>query len=453
MLDRIKRFWANRPTWQKFLIIPAVIIAGIILLKIVFLILAFLLFGGSSDEIRYTLPGFLGYAMILALLVGGVVSGEKDNKASVILALATTGVLFFFFTPIVTRWIGAVVDVIPAPLVAGVFLIGLAILAKKMLDTQKMATVLFIGGTVFIVLSIVPLVLPSGLKQSFLSASSNLPVQKISGTLITFGLIKSVLVGACLLFWIKSPSSVTRLLIAGLLIVGIYRYSDSAFNSFLASHHTTQKAIETQRTVGRNTLRRFIDRVTAGDRRSEVLSHKKIAKTGVFYIPKEASLCKDITGGVCMPATGITLVNDFTKVFIIEGGTKTVGNYSWELVALGSPASKQRAYVFAGDLVENIAEAKTQKTAELKKAGWVEVSVSEPDADGFSSVTIPTDKVGKKIVNFRSCLYTQTRSNGVPSQVWAPRKLMSFSTPIKKWFVDVKFVDVPPDGKCLAKFQ
>ncbi len=89
----------------------------------------------------------------------------------------------------------------------------------------------------------------------------------------------------------------------------------------------------------------------------------------------------------------------------------------------------------------------------LIRAGWVTILVSKPDSQGFSSVAIPKEMIGKKIVIFRSCSYTQTRSNGVESQIWTPRTSMYFSTPIKEWFVDVKFEKVPADGKCWAKFQ
>ncbi len=413
MFTIIAALWSTHKSWTKWVL--AIVFIAIIYPLSLGLIKA--IFGGDKDVV-YVLPGVVKYLLILAFLIGGVVSGEKNNTASVILASAVAGVLFFFFTPTLTRWIGVVAGIIPAPLVAGIFLIGLAILAKKMLDIPKISTVLFIGGTAFIVLAIMPLVLSNSLKQLLLSASSILPTpkdspnlplpQKIGVMLVTFGLVKSVLVGACLLFWIKKPQSVTRLLISGVAIVGIYHYSDSKLDVFLANHHVTNKAIETQRTVGRNTLRRFIDRVTAGDRRSEVLSHKKIAKTGIFYLPKEASICEGIVGGVCKPATGITLNKDFTKVFIIEDGAKTVAGYSWELVALNSPTGK-KVYAFAGDLVEDasLSSIKAAKEASIKREllkkplgcpnCFILDKTSVNPTDGTIGITITSEVVGKDL--------------------------------------------------------
>ncbi len=91
---------------------------------------------------------------------------------------------------------------------------------------------------------------------------------------------------------------------------------------------------------------------------------------------------------------------------------------------------------------------------ELVSLGWKKVIVSPPDKDGFSSVVIPTEAVGKKFVEFRSCQYTQTRSNGVRSKIWAPRSTMSWATStIEVSFVDVKFTKVPASGFCWAQFR
>jgi len=91
---------------------------------------------------------------------------------------------------------------------------------------------------------------------------------------------------------------------------------------------------------------------------------------------------------------------------------------------------------------------------ELISQGWRKVVVSAPDKDGFSSVVVPTEAVGKMFVKFRSCQYTQTRSNGVRSKIWAPRSTMSWATSaIEASFVDVKFVKVPASGFCWAQFQ
>jgi hypothetical protein len=148
--------------------------------------------------------------------------------------------------------------------------------------------------------------------------------------------------------------------------------------------------------------------------------------------------------------------NDNVKIFFTGKTTNTDNGIPMEEILIGNPVTGTSAWVMSGDILFSEPSAKdlaVEKAAKLKAAGWVTVLVSKPDSRGFSSTTIPKGVVGKKIVTFRSCLYTQTRANGVESKIWTPRKFMSFSAPIKEWFVDVKFEKVPTDGKCWAKFQ
>ena len=198
--------------------------------------------------------------------------------------------------------------------------------------------------------------------------------------------------------------------------------------------------------------------MTAGDRRSEVLSHKEVAKTGVFYLPKEAPFCKDIAGGICIPDTSITLNKNFTKVFIIEDGAKTVAGYSWELVAIDSPAGK-KVYAFSGDLVEEkvLENVKTKTQSKLRNQGWVELTATAPDKDGFVGITLPTEAVGKKSISFHHHQVEAVRVNGGTPIPYNGAKGLSFPDPMESganWLPDIKLTPLPsPRDKILAKFQ
>ena len=450
-MDSLITFWNNHKAWAKWIL--AIIFIAIIYPISLGLIKAIFGGGGNTAAISYVLPGFVKYLLLIALLVGGAVSGEKDNKASVILASAVAGVLFFYFTPTLTNWIGSATSIIPTSLVAGIFLIGLAILAKKLMDVPRLATVLFIGGTIFVVLSLVPLILPSSLKNSLVSIGTSLPTKKIRGVLIGLGAVKAIFIGAFLLFWIKQPLSVVRFLISGMLIIGVYYFTDTTQSAFLAKHHTINKAVETQQTVGRNSLSRLIAEMFAGDTRRNVLSRKKIAKTGIFYIPSDATLCESIRNGVCQPSS-VTLNDALTKSFIVEGKTETIGNYSWEQVYLLKPGGT-KVYVFAGDLIEDTKKAKTKlettKTASLKAAGWQELVVSAPDRDGFVTPVTPPEAVGKRSIIFNSDTILEIRvNNGTP--VPYNTKILTFPDPLHSGGLpDMKLKN--PSAKHWVKFQ
>lgn len=142
--------------------------------------------------------------------------------------------------------------------------------------------------------------------------------------------------------------------------------------------------------------------------------------------------------------------NGNVKIFFTGETTKTSNGIPMEEVLVNNPITGSKLWVMSGDVIFSELSAKdlaTQKTAQVKaeeqrllEAGWSKLYVSAPDKKGFSSITTPDEIAGKKIVTFRSCLYTQTRSNGVPSKIWAPRKQMVFPVSLGETFVDVKFV-------------